>query len=56
MTLLEFREAVLKLKGRITDPTDKHALEEAIKTTATYRTITSVDADTLNRLVEKYEA
>jgi hypothetical protein len=51
MTLLDFREKVLKLKGLVTDPEDRAALEEAIKTTAIYRTVGDRDADTL---LEKY--
>jgi hypothetical protein len=54
MTLLDFREKVLKLKGLVTDPEDRAALEEAIKTTAIYRTVGDRDAKTLDTLLEKY--
>lgn len=54
MTPLDFRNTVLSLKGRITDPEDRHALEQTIKSVAMYRTIGPVDADVLKRLVSKY--
>ena len=54
MTLLEFRELATALKGKVTDPADHRDYHAALTNVATYRTLTSVDIDTMVRLREKY--
>lgn len=53
MTLMDFREGVLKLKD-VVSAEDRFALQDVIKNVATYRLVGPVDADVMTKLLEKY--
>lgn len=54
MTVLEFRELVLRLKQTPMTPEDHGLLYELTKSVATYGIVSPVDEETVGTLAKKY--